>query len=146
MLPHEQITKALRGSWRHLTEQRSWQKCTKYVQASAAARRRSIISLLLLATELTCQSALQVRADENQNNPALRVMTQNVDAGTDFGYLAGASTTPAFLQGVIFTYEEINASNFAPRAAQLAREIARNRPAFFDRCKRSLYGVPGRSI
>jgi hypothetical protein len=85
--------------------------------------------LLLLVTELTCQSALRVRADENQNSPALKVMTQNVDAGTDFGYLAGASTTPAFLQGVIFTYEEINASNFAPRAAQLAREIARNRPA-----------------
>ena len=59
-------------------------------------------------------------------------MTQNVDAGTDFGYLVGASTASAFLQGVIFTYEEINASNFAPRAAQLAREIARNRPALVD--------------
>jgi endonuclease/exonuclease/phosphatase family metal-dependent hydrolase len=132
MLAHKQITKALRGSLRHLTEQKAWQKFTKHVQASAAACRRSIILLLLLVTELTCQSALRVRADENQNSPALKVMTQNVDAGTDFGYLAGASTTPAFLQGVIFTYEEINASNFAPRAAQLAREIARNRPALVD--------------
>jgi hypothetical protein len=132
MLAHKQITKALRGGLRHLTEQKTWQKFTKHVQASAAARRRSIISLLLLVTELNCQSAVRVRADENQNRPALRVMTQNVDAGTDFGYLAGASTTPAFLQGVIFTFKEINASNFAPRAAQLAREIAYNRPALVD--------------
>jgi hypothetical protein len=51
MLAHEQITKALRGSLRHLTEQNTWQKFTKHVQASAAARRRSIILLLLLATE-----------------------------------------------------------------------------------------------
>jgi endonuclease/exonuclease/phosphatase family metal-dependent hydrolase len=132
MLAHDQITKVLPGSLRHLTEQKTSQKFTKDVQASAGACRRSIIFVLLLVTELTCQSALQVRADEDQNGPALKVMTQNVDAGTDFGYLAGASTTPAFLQGVIFTYEEINASNFAPRAAQLAREIALNRPALVE--------------
>jgi len=34
-----------------------------------------------------------------------------------------------FAQGVVFTYLEINASNIVPRAAQLAGEIALDRPA-----------------
>jgi hypothetical protein len=85
--------------------------------------------LLVLVTGLTYQSALRARADEKSNSTALKVMTQNVDAGTDFGYLAGLSTTPEFVQGVALTYEEINESNFAPRAAQLADEIALHRPA-----------------
>ena len=35
----------------------------------------------------------------------------------------------------------INASNFAPRAAQLAREIARNRPALVDLQEVALWGT-----
>jgi hypothetical protein len=66
---------------------------------------------------------------ENESKHALKIMTQNVDAGTDFGYLTGVSGPAAFAQGVFFTYLEINASNIVPRAAQLAGEIALDHPA-----------------
>ena len=96
------------------------------IEVSAASGIRNTILVLMLVMGLAYQSALRARADQNENT--LEIMTQNVDAGTDFGYLTGQV---AFLQGVDMTFQEINASNIPARAAQLASEIAlsRNPPA-----------------
>ena len=127
-MPIKALPRSASGSLRDLREQKASQQYTKRVRTSASSCAR--ISLVLApVTGLTYQSALRARADEKSNSTVLKVMTQNVDAGTDFGYLAGLSTTPEFVQGVALTYEEINESNFAPRAAQLAGEIALHRPA-----------------
>jgi hypothetical protein len=133
MLAHNQMSikaqhKARSESLRDLGEQEASRQCTKHVRTFATSYRRISLVLVLVAG-LTYQSAQRARADEKPNRTTLKVMTQNVDAGTDFGYLAGLSTTSEFVQGVALTYEEINESNFAPRAAQLAGEIALHRPA-----------------
>jgi endonuclease/exonuclease/phosphatase family metal-dependent hydrolase len=109
------------------TENKTLQKFAKNIQGSAVACPRSTILVLMLVVGVTYQSALRARANENEKTRAFKVMTQNVDAGTDFGYLTGSAA--AFAQGVVFTYQEINASNIVPRAAQLAGEIALNHPA-----------------
>jgi endonuclease/exonuclease/phosphatase family metal-dependent hydrolase len=127
-MPSKALPKSASGSLRDLREQKASQQYTKRVRTSASCCTR-ISLVLVLVTGLTYQSALRAREDEKSNSTALKVMTQNVDAGTDFGYLAGLSTMSAFVQGVALTYEEINESNFAPRAAQLAGEIALHRPA-----------------
>src|ERR1700738_108633 len=78
------------------------------IEVSAASGIRNTILVLMLVMGLAYQSALRARADQNENT--LEIMTQNVDAGTDFGYLTGQV---AFLQGVDMTFQEINASNIA---------------------------------
>jgi hypothetical protein len=97
------------------------------IEVSAASGIRNTILVLMLVMGLAYQSALRARADQNENT--VKIMTQNVDAGTDFGYFARVSTLPAFLQGAYLTYLEINASNIVPRAAQLAGEITLHHPA-----------------
>jgi endonuclease/exonuclease/phosphatase family metal-dependent hydrolase len=121
-MPIEAQAKALSGSLADVTEHKTPQEFVRNVSADFCTR--STILVLMLVVGLVCQSGLRARADENEN--AVKIMTQNVDAGTDFGYLTGQV---AFEQGVFFTYLEINASNIVPRAAQLAGEIALDHPA-----------------
>jgi len=121
MLAHDQMpieahAKAL--SLTGVTEHKTSQEFVRSIQVSAASGTRSTI-LLLMLVGLAHPSALRARADQNENT--VKIMTQNVDAGTDFGYLTGQV---AFLQGVDMTFQEINASNIAFRAALLASEIA----------------------
>jgi hypothetical protein len=144
-MPIEAQAKVLCGSSADVTEHKTWQEFVRNTPVSAAFRTRSTILVLMLVAGLVYQSALRARADENENKRAVKIMTQNVDAGTDFGYLTGVSGPAAFAQGVFFTYLEINASNIVPRVAQLAAKspsIIQPWSAF----KRSLCGVQGRSI
>jgi endonuclease/exonuclease/phosphatase family metal-dependent hydrolase len=132
MLPHDQIpieahAKALSGSLTGVTEHRTSQEFVRSIQVSAASGTRNTILLLMLVLGLAYQSTLRASADQNENT--VKIMTQNVDAGTDFGYFVGVSTPAEFAQGAYLTFLEINASNIAPRAAQLAGEIALNQPA-----------------
>ena len=132
MLAHDQMpieahAKALSGSLTDVTEHKTSQEFVRNIQISAVSCTRSTILVLMLVTGLAYQSALRARADQNEN--AVKIMTQNVDAGTDFGYLTGVSGLAAFLQGAFLTYQEINASNIVLRATQLAGEIALHHPA-----------------
>jgi hypothetical protein len=107
MLAHDQIpieaqAKALSGSLTDVTEHKTSQEFARNIPVSAASCTRSTTLVLMLVVGLAYQSALRARADENEN--AVKIMTQNVDVGTDFGYLIGAS-------------------------GQLAGEIALNHPA-----------------
>ncbi len=84
----------------------------------SAATRRGGIALLL------CASALAVSAD----NPKIKVMTRNMDAGTDFGFVFGATTLESLVQGTRATFAEVEASKIPERAARLADEIAAHLP------------------
>jgi endonuclease/exonuclease/phosphatase family metal-dependent hydrolase len=59
----------------------------------------------------------------------LRVMTRNMDEGTDFGYIIAAAGNPTALQAAIVqTFCEVVASNPELRAAVIADEIAAAQP------------------
>jgi endonuclease/exonuclease/phosphatase family metal-dependent hydrolase len=58
----------------------------------------------------------------------ITVLTANMDAGTDFGLLNGATNPGQFLAAVAATYAEVVASKPDERAAGLAREIAAAQP------------------
>ena len=80
---------------------------------------------LLLAAAVTLSCPLAARAD----NPHLvTVMTRNMDAGTDLGYILAATDQNSLFAGVAATLEEIQASGILARASRLADEIAANRP------------------
>jgi endonuclease/exonuclease/phosphatase family metal-dependent hydrolase len=58
----------------------------------------------------------------------VKVMTRNMDAGTDFTLVAFAQTTGEFIAGVGATIDEVVKSNIPARAARLAAEIAETKP------------------
>jgi endonuclease/exonuclease/phosphatase family metal-dependent hydrolase len=60
--------------------------------------------------------------------PALKVMTRNMDAGTDLNLIVAATDAPSFAQAVSATLAEVQASNIPARAARLADEIAAEQP------------------
>jgi endonuclease/exonuclease/phosphatase family metal-dependent hydrolase len=127
MPAHHQMPIEAKALSESLTEHKTSQEFVRNIGVLAASGIRRTILVLVLVVGSAYQSAHRARADQNQNT--VKIMTQNMDAGTDFGYLTGLSTLAGFLQGAYLTYLEINASNIAPRAAQLASEITFNHPA-----------------
>ncbi len=88
-------------------------------------QRLSAIGSILCAAALallTCFGGAAARAEDQRE---VRVMTENMDAGTDFGYLFAM---PDLVQAATFTYGEILQSAIPARAAILAQKIARERP------------------
>jgi len=67
-------------------------------------------------------------ASAQQRDRDLVVMTRNMDTGSDFGFVLGATTPTQVLLGVTATYQEIVASNIAERAAGVAAEIQARQP------------------
>lgn len=61
----------------------------------------------------------------------IRLITQNMDEGTDFAELGAARTPAEFVAAVTTTYNNILATKPAERAAAMAREIATQRPDLF---------------
>ena len=55
-------------------------------------------------------------------------MTRNMDAGTDLGYIFGATDQNSFITGMAATLAELQASNLQQRAALLADEIKASMP------------------
>jgi endonuclease/exonuclease/phosphatase family metal-dependent hydrolase len=72
----------------------------------------------------TLMPGLAARADDG----LVRVMTQNIDEGTDFVELSAATTPAQFVAAVTTTYNNILATKPAERAAAMAREIVKQRP------------------
>jgi len=58
----------------------------------------------------------------------VKVMTRNMDAGTDLNYVAAATTIEEFQSGVMDTITEVMQSRIPERAALLAAEIAATKP------------------
>ena len=83
----------------------------------------------LIVATLVC-GLVAARADEGMDSAGgpVRVMTQNMDEGTDFLELIAATSFQDFLKAVTTTYENILGTKPAERAAAMAREIAKARP------------------
>ena len=58
----------------------------------------------------------------------ITVMTRNMDEGTDFKLLFGATTPSQFIAAAAATYNEVVASEIPERAAAIAAEIAQTLP------------------
>jgi len=84
---------------------------------------RIVFSMILAF--LTCFSSV-AGSNEHENKRVVKVMTQNVDAGTDFIFLFYPNLD--ILTAATWTYGELLQSNIPNRAALLAREIARQQP------------------
>jgi endonuclease/exonuclease/phosphatase family metal-dependent hydrolase len=77
---------------------------------------------VLILSALVVNAATESRADD------IRVMTQNMDEGTDYQALLAAQTPAEFVAAVTTTYQGILATKPAERAVAIAHEIARERP------------------
>lgn len=88
-------------------------------------RRLTLLALARITSLLValCFSATVIAA-----NNTVTVMTQNMDAGTDLKLALAYLNTSTPTVGIDLTYQEILQSNFAGRAAILAREIAASEP------------------
>jgi endonuclease/exonuclease/phosphatase family metal-dependent hydrolase len=89
--------------------------------SKAAAVRLGWIALLLC-----CWCLAGIGADSS--NSTVTVMTRNVDAGTDLGYIFAATDENSFVQGMAATLAELQASNFQQRAARLVAELGATMP------------------
>jgi endonuclease/exonuclease/phosphatase family metal-dependent hydrolase len=89
--------------------------------SKAAAVRLGFTALLLSGWCLTGFGA-------DSTPTTVTVMTRNVDAGTDLGYVLAATDETSFAQGMAATLAELRASKFKQRAALLAAEIGATMP------------------
>ena len=83
--------------------------------------KRSIILLAVVAVGLTNASA-------QSKDRVLVVMTRNMDAGSDFGFVTSATTPLGLIIGVTETYQEVVQSNIPERAQGIAAEIQAQQP------------------
>lgn len=92
--------------------------------------RRKFLGAALLATALACLLCFGFTAGAQAESEKLtvRVMTRNMDAGTDLLYVAGATSDAEFAQGVVATVNEVLASKIPERAARLAAEVMETQP------------------
>jgi endonuclease/exonuclease/phosphatase family metal-dependent hydrolase len=86
----------------------------------AAAVRLGWTALLLC-----CWCATGMGADSANT---VTIMTRNVDAGTDLGYIFAGTDQNSFIQGMAATWAELKASKFQQRATRLAAEIGDAKP------------------
>jgi endonuclease/exonuclease/phosphatase family metal-dependent hydrolase len=59
---------------------------------------------------------------------SIKVMTRNMDAGTDFGFIFGATSLQELVAGTEATFAEVDASRIPERAVAIADEIDAARP------------------
>jgi endonuclease/exonuclease/phosphatase family metal-dependent hydrolase len=97
--------------------------CKARVRAGGCGRVAAVVSMAVAA--VFAPGAGAAKADDDH---ALRIMTQNMDEGTDFVEFSAARTPAEFFAAVTVTYNNILATKPAERAAAMAREIARQQP------------------
>jgi endonuclease/exonuclease/phosphatase family metal-dependent hydrolase len=85
---------------------------------------RAALHKFLIAMALICVAAAPALAGDH----VVRIMTQNMDEGTDFQALLAAQTPGDFLLAVTTTYQGIQATKPAERAKTIARGISKERP------------------
>ena len=71
---------------------------------------------------------LFVSATAQNKDRNLLVMTRNMDTGSDFNFVLGATDLNSLIIGVTLTYQEILASNIPERADGIAKEIQSRHP------------------
>lgn len=90
---------------------------------------QTVALVMLVAASGSCLPA----QGNNQRNRDLPVMTRNMDAGSDFGYILAAVADPNATQqdlliAITKTFGEMYASNYAARADLVAAEIEAAQP------------------
>ncbi len=90
--------------------------------------KRTRFFLVLVSALIFLCFAATLQA-ESVDKLTVRVMTRNMDAGTDLNYIAGATDEASFAAAVYQTYAEVLLAGGIPeRAAQLAEEIVIAQP------------------
>jgi endonuclease/exonuclease/phosphatase family metal-dependent hydrolase len=92
-----------------------------------------LLRLVLVFSLLVSTSNRVWAQGSNQKDRELPVMTRNMDAGSDFGYILAAAlnpnSTPTDMLGAITaTFQEMHMSNYASRADDIAGEIQATQP------------------
>jgi len=95
----------------------------KWSMRNKLSAKFGIGSLLILVAFLLILGVTG-RATARQNEASVSIMTQNMDAGTDLGFVLALGAP----EGVDLTLAEIHASNIPERAALLAAQIALEQP------------------
>lgn len=106
-------------------------------------QRRKFFSRLVWVAVLACTLCVGLNpgALAESQKLTVRVMTRNMDAGTDLNYLVAADTGPGFLAGLLTTVAEVDASNPPARATQLAAEIAAAEPDLIALQEATLWSI-----
>ena len=81
------------------------------------------LSVVLVAFLFFGVCVVSVHAGEANRDRVLKVMTRNMDTGSDFGFVLGATDQLGVLLGIRATYQEILASDIPERADGIAGEI-----------------------
>jgi endonuclease/exonuclease/phosphatase family metal-dependent hydrolase len=102
-------------------------KSRRAVVRLSRAYHKSFAREILLVL-IACAIAISARADNRDR--VLKVMTRNMDTGTDLGYIFSATDQFSFLVAVTDTFQESHGSNIAERAAGVAAEIHDQQPDF----------------
>src|SRR6516162_6418328 len=95
---------------------------------------RTISNIFILCTAIFPLLIPSLHAQDIGNRDrAVKVMTRNLDAGSDFGYVIQAASDPQTTQfqlviAVTQTFQEMIASNIPERAGGIADEIADRQP------------------
>ena len=92
---------------------------TNLMRVSKAAAVRLGLTALLIG----CWCAAASGA-----GPTVTVMTRNMDAATDLGYIFAAGDEASYRHALAATWAELHSSNFKQRAARVAEEIAAASP------------------
>ncbi len=98
--------------------------------------RPILASVTLMLALMLCLSPAPASA---QNNRSIKVMTQNMDAGTDLGFIFGLPDNPVL--GAQMTLQELNQSMIPQRAQRLAAEIAAAKPDLISLQEATIWAV-----
>jgi len=96
-------------------------------------RRSPVLVVLTCLTFLTLLVPASYANDCPTPDRTLTVMTRNLDAGSDFGYVLQAAsdpnaTPPQLLMAITQTFQEMIASNIPDRAKRIAMEVHARQP------------------
>ena len=94
---------------------------------------KKLLQILVLVSFSLASGSYSLAQDDNQRNRDLPVMTRNMDAGSDFGYILAAAMNPDatrldLLGAITKTFLEMHMSDYAARADGIASEIQATQP------------------
>ena len=90
--------------------------------------RRLSFASFVLALFLSLLLLVPLAAAQNNGQAVVKVMTYNINEGTDFLEVTSATTLPDFLAAVQTTLNNIDSTNPPLRMQAVAKQIAQNQP------------------
>jgi hypothetical protein len=89
------------------------------ITCAANNLRVRLLTPIVLTLSLCCSGLAA------NDKTAVKVMTRNMDSGTDLLFIFAATNFPTFVAAMAATYAEINASNIPRRTAEQCGRIER---------------------